>query len=142
MDRKSFIQLLTLGSAAGIAMPTTATEEPKAMVKPNGMAGGVYYTKDNPGRWGTKVGGHFPVVTVSGKRVQIVTPHEMNEFEHYIVKHVVLDDNFDFIDEKRFNPKVDKAPISKFTLADYSGRIHVLSVCNLHDTWMNTAEIV
>lgn len=135
MNRRSFVQLSLLGSAVGIITPKMA------IASTSSMAGGVYYTKDAPGRWSEKVGGHLPLIEVSGKNIQVTTPHGMNGYEHYIVKHIVLNDQYKFIDEKMFNPMVDKAPISQFSLGDYSGRIHVLSVCNKHDTWLNMAEV-
>ncbi len=73
--------------------------------------------------------------------VKIVTAHEMKGYEHYIVKHVLLDQNYKFIDEYLFNPTKDKSAISTFTLHDYSGPIYALSMCNKHDLWMNGAEV-
>jgi len=35
----------------------------------------------------------------------------------------------------------DKAAISELSLGQYSGPVHVLSVCNKHDTWMNVTEV-
>jgi len=65
----------------------------------------------------------------------------MNDYEHYIVKHIVLNDKYEFIAENMFTPGKDAAAISEFSLGDYSGKIYVLSVCNKHDTWVNNAEI-
>ena len=65
----------------------------------------------------------------------------MEEYDHYIVKHIVLDKDFRFVDEKRFDPLQDKEPLSEFALGEYSGQIYVLSVCNQHDTWLNFAEV-
>ena len=105
------------------------------------MAGGVYYTKDAPGRWNKKVGGHLPTIEVSGKNIQVTTSHPFDGYNHYIIKHMILNDKFEFIVENMFDPMKDKAPISQFSLDDYSGRIHVLSACNIHDTWLNIAEV-
>lgn len=135
MKRRSFIRLGALGFASGIIAPTTV------LASSTGMAGGLYYTRDAPGRWSKKVDGHMPVIELSGNQVQVTTPHEMNGHEHYIVKHILLNDRFEFINENMFDPAKDKSPISHFTLEKYKGRIHVLSVCNKHDTWLNTAEV-
>jgi len=54
---------------------------------------------------------------------------------------MVLNDKFEFIDEKMFDPMKDKAPILTFTVNNYSGRIHVLSVCNIHDSWLNVVDV-
>jgi len=58
-----------------------------------------------------------------------------------IVKHVLLDQNYKFIDEYLFHPVKDKAAISTFTLHDYSGPIYALSMCNKHDLWLNGSEV-
>ena len=135
MDRRSFIRLSALGATTGIIAPATV------LASSSSMAGGVYYTKDAPGRWSKKVGGHLPIIEVSGNTIQVTTPHGVDGYEHYIIKHVVLNDKFEFVSEKMFNPINNEAPVSQFSLGDYSGRIHVLSVCNIHDTWLNIAEI-
>ena len=135
MNRRGFICVSALGAAAGLMAPVSV------LASTPSMAGGVYYTKDAPGRWSKKVGGHLPIIEVTGKTIQVTTPHGMTGYEHYIVKHTVLNDKFEYMTEKMFDPLKDKAPISQFDLGDYSGRIHVLSVCNQHDTWMNIADV-
>lgn len=65
----------------------------------------------------------------------------MNAHEHYIVKHIVFDHEFNFIAEQMFDPTKDKAPISEMSVGTYRGIVNVLSVCNKHDTWLNTAEV-
>lgn len=139
MDRRDFIRLASVGSVFGIIAPKAV------LANSSGMAGGVYYTKDAPGRWSSKAGGHLPIIEISknkeGASLHIVTPHEMKGYEHYIVKHVILDKEFNFIAEKSFDPKVDKAAISDFVLGSYHGPVHVLSVCNKHDTWLAFSEV-
>jgi len=104
------------------------------------MAGGLYYTKDAPGRWSKKAAGHLPTIEVTGKSIKVITPHSMNDYEHYIVKHIILDKDFKFVAETMFKPGKDSAAISEYTL-ETSGPIHVLSVCNKHDTWMSIAKV-
>ncbi len=135
MDRRKFIRLAVAGSATGIIAPKTV------LASASNMAGGLYYTKDAPGRWSKKAAGHLPKIEVSGNKLQIVTPHEMKAHGHYIIKHIVLDKNFKYITENMFDPTKTKSPISNFTIADYHGPLHVLSVCNIHDTWLNVTEI-
>jgi len=65
----------------------------------------------------------------------------MKGCEHYIIKHVLLDSRFQFLQERLFDPQKDKAPISTFEIKAQPGPIYALSVCNLHDTWLNMAEI-
>jgi superoxide reductase len=50
--------------------------------------------------------------------VKAVTAHEMKGYEHYIVKHVLLDKNHKSLDEHLFDPIKDKAAISAFKLQD------------------------
>ena len=143
MDRRNFIRLAATGSAAGIIAPATVLANPAL---PSGaMAGGVYYTKEAPGRWDKKIVGHLPNIELSkgpqGTMVQVVTPHGMHGHGHYIVKHVVLDQDFNYLTEKVFDPNTDKKEVSEFALGQYSGQVNVLSVCNLHDTWLNVAEV-
>lgn len=135
MNRREFIRLSVVGAVAGIIAPSSV------LASAPSMAGGVYYTKDAPGRWSQKVEGHLPIIEVSGSQIQVVTPHEMRGYEHYISKHMVLNDQFEFIAEKMFDPMTEPTPISQFDLGDYTGRIHVLSACNKHDTWLNVAEV-
>ena len=137
MNRRSFMRVSALGAASGIIAPTVVSASTAAA----SMAGGVYYTKDAPGRWSKKVESHLPIIEISGKEIQVTTPHGMTGYDHYIVKHMILNNKFEFIGEKMFDPIQDKAPISQFDLGNYSGRINVLSVCNKHDTWLNVADI-
>ena len=138
MDRRALLKLGLIGTAA-VALPKAASAGKMGM---SPMAGGLYYTKENPGRWAKKVGGHLPAVEVmGGGKVKVVTGHAMKAHAHYIVKHMVLDKDFNFITENMFDLTKDKAAVSSFDLGGYKGKIHVLSVCNKHDTWMNTATV-
>ena len=141
MDRRHFIRFGLVGLGTGIVAPKITL----AAAAQASVAGGIYYTKDAPGRWSKKVSGHLPNLQVqkagTDSVIEVITGHEMKGFEHYIVKHVLLDKDFKFIAENLFNPATDKQPISKFTVSGYSGPIHALSVCNRHDTWLNTIEV-
>jgi len=140
MDRRSFIRLAVAGSAAGIIAPEIVLAGSKK-ISSDPMSGGVFYTKDSPGRWAKKAGPHSPIIQTSGSTIDVVTSHPMNGYKHYIVKHMLLDKDFNFIDEKVFDPTKDKTAESQFTLKSYSGPIYALSVCNLHDSWLTVAEI-
>jgi len=150
MDRRKFMRFAFSGAAAGLAASTLAPTRVLASTSTSAeteskMAGGVYYTKESPGRWAKKIGGHLPNIEVvkgdSATVVKIVTAHEMDPYAHYIVKHMVLDSDFNFIAEHMFDPTTDKAPISEISVGTYRGVVNVLSVCNKHDTWLNTAEV-
>lgn len=141
MQRRNFIKWGIAGLGATLITPSWVAAK-NVMPAP---ASDIYYTKDSPGRWKDKVAGHLPSIGIekSGGNitVKIVTAHEMKGYEHYIVKHVLLDKNYKFIDEHLFNPEKDKAAISTFTLQNYSGAIYALSLCNKHDLWLNTATV-
>jgi superoxide reductase len=141
MDRRHFIRC----GFAAIGTTVVAPRIVLASAAESPMAGGVYYTEDAPGRWSKKVLSHLPNIEVEKQeqaaRVRVLTRHTVEDYDHYIVKHIVLDQDFGFIAENMFNPLQDKEPLSEFNLGDYSGRIHVLSVCNRHDTWLNIAEV-
>jgi len=139
MQRRNFIRLAVAGSVTGIIAPEIV------LAGSSSMAGGVYYTKEAPGRWGKKVAGHLPNIKVlkgdKGVSIKVVTSHGMDDYQHYIVKHIVLDKDFKFIAEKMFDPTKDKVAISEFSLGNYKGAVNVLSVCNKHDSWLNSAVV-
>lgn len=141
MQRRDFINLTVLSAGASLLSGTDAAI---ARSKDN-IEGSVYFTKENPGRWNKKVGGHLPNIDLKKQgtktNVTVTTAHVMAEYAHYIVKHVLLDQNYNFLDEKMFNPMQDKVPISQFTLENYKGYIHVLSMCNQHDVWLNGKKV-
>jgi len=142
MERRDFIRLSVASVSAGVVAPKIVLAKSGQQVK---TASDIYYTKEDPGRWSGKVATHLPSIEIekAGRKVtvKVVTAHEMNGYEHYIVKHVLLDQNNKFIDEHMFDPTRDKAAISTFTLQDYSGPIYVLSMCNKHDLWLNGSEV-
>jgi superoxide reductase len=141
MERRSFIKLGGVGLTASFLAPTLGM----AKIENKGPISDIYYTKESPGRWKDKIAGHLPSIGIekSGTKISIkaVTSHEMKGYEHYIVKHVLLDKNYKFLDEHLFNPEKDNAAISTFSLENYSGAIYVLSMCNKHDLWLNSASI-
>lgn len=146
MKRRSFIQTLAATGGAGLLMPAWAAAAAPRDCLRSRLAGTVFHTREAPGRWGAKVDGHLPQLKPerdSGGRlrIQVVTGHEMRGYEHFIVKHMLLDGDFNFIAERQFDPQQDPAPISSFELEDYSGTLYALSVCNLHDTWLNGIEV-
>ena len=142
MKRRDFMQLSAAGLATGLIVPALAGAEPE---QPSLATADIYYTKGSLGRWKGKEAGHLPSIEVSkadGKAtVKVVTAHEMKGYEHYIVKHVLLDSNHQYLAEHLFNPMEEKAPISTFTLDNYSGVVYALSLCNKHDLWLSSAVV-
>jgi len=141
MDRRNFVRLGVAGGIAAMFSPALATAATQSSGASGKMAGGVFYTRANPGRWSKKISGHLPVIETAQDKIQVVTGHAMKGYEHYITKHMLLDSNFSFLDEFMFDPTKHKAAKSEFSTKNYSGKIYVLSHCNKHDTWMNTIEI-
>ena len=104
------------------------------------LAGSLYYTEKKPGRWKDLLKSHIPTIEIKGNLLEISTPHEMKGFEHFIIKHIVLDKSFNIVSEKIFDPSKDRA-FSKHDISGYSNSLFVLSICNLHDTWLKPLDI-
>lgn len=142
MERRDFIRLSIASTGLGLMAPGLSLAQGEKTL-PAGAD--IYFTKDAPGRWAGKAATHSPKIEISktadGTSVKIVTPHEMKGYEHYIVKHVLLDKDYKFINERLFDPDKDHLPVSSFTLKNYSGVIYALSLCNKHDLWIESAEI-
>ena len=140
MNRRSIMQASLLGVVAGSALAAPAY----AGNKGGKLAGAIYYTAENPGRWAKKVSGHAPVVQAdmegADKKVTVTTPHEMTE-EHFIVKHTLFDKDMNLLGEMVFNPAKDKAAISSYSVGKYKGKVFAVSMCNKHDTWLSEATV-
>ena len=145
MNRRNLLQLTLASAAASVAAPRLAAAEEAPKPAPS-MAGGVYFTSDHPGRWSKKVKSHVPQIekTVGpdgALTLKITTNHKQYGYEHYIVKHVLLDGSYDFLAETMFDPEKDDA-VSTYKLPDgYSGPVYALSMCNKHDLWLAEATI-
>ena len=101
---------------------------------------GVFYTKENPGKWAKKAKGHAPEVKVDGMKVTITTNHGMFKM-HYIVRHTLVSANGNVIGEKVFYP-TDPKPVSTFELPGGAGsKFYATSFCNLHDFWITEFSI-
>lgn len=142
MQRRNFLTWSAVSVGASLFLPEWAAAKDVITAEP---VSDIYYTKESPGRWKDKVTGHLPSIGIEKSKgkvtIKVVTAHEMKGYEHYIVKHVLLDKNYKFIDEHLFNPEKDKAAVSIFSLDQYSGAIYALSMCNKHDLWLNSATV-
>ena len=142
MDRRVFIRLGVVGAATGIIAPKIVLAGSLGeKLKNNTMAGGLFYTKDAPGRWAKKAGSHSPIIEKISSGMKVLTSHPMEPGKHWIIKHVLLDKDFKFIAENIFDPSKHKAAISDFKLSGQSGAVYALSVCNLHDSWLSVIEV-
>ena len=145
MDRRHFLKAGMGGAAAGVAA-TMLPQQLMAGDAPAGMAGGVYYTADNPGRWSKKVGSHIPrlekVAGADGSlTIKVMTKHGQHGYKHYIVKHQLLDANYGFLAETMFDPDKDEAESEYKLPAGYKGKVYAVSLCNKHDLWLDGIEV-
>ncbi|MGD0624776.1 MAG: desulfoferrodoxin family protein [Thermodesulfobacteriota bacterium] len=93
------------------------------------------YTKEAPGRWAGKEGGHAPKVTVEGRNVKVLTSHPMSQ-KHYIVKHTLMTPEGKVLGEKTF-ANTDPAAESSYELPEgVEGTLWATSFCNIHDFWL------
>lgn len=141
MDRRHFVRLGLVGTAAGIVAPSAARADSMAFDPfKTPMAGGLYYTMESPGRWAKKARGHTPLVERNGGAFQVTTPHPMDGYVHYIVKHMILDENFQFVREVMFHPEND-TPISDHDIGGLKNVIYAISMCNKHDVWLSALKV-
>jgi superoxide reductase len=142
MERRDFIRLTVASAGASLIAPSLTFAASEQQVA---QTSDIYYTKESAGRWEGKVATHLPTIEVTkaegNATVKITTPHEMKGYEHYIVKHVLLDKNHKFLHEHMFDPTKESVAVSTFTLKNYSGTVYALSMCNKHDLWLSSAEV-
>jgi superoxide reductase len=142
MKRRDFIRLTAASAGASLIAPSIVRAEE---AKPASATADIYFTKENSGRWEGKAATHSPVIEVTKAEgaitVKVTTPHEVKAYEHYIVKHTLLDANHKFLGEHIFDPTKETTPVSSYTLKEYSGTIYALSFCNKHDLWLSSAEV-
>ena len=136
-DRRDFIKC---GILAGSVLALTSVSNAVASSTPATAYSNIVYTKDNPGQWAKKVGGHLPSITVEGSKVTVFTKHGMSE-KHFIVRHTLVLEDGTVVGGKVFSP-TDKEAKSTYDLpAGYKGKLYATSFCNLHDFWLNEATV-
>ena len=104
------------------------------------MAGGLYYTKKKSGRWKDVAPSHIPIIEKKENFLEVTTPHEMLGFEHFIIKHIILDKDFRVISEKNFDPSKDRA-FSRHDISGFTDSLYVMSICNQHDAWLEPLKL-
>ncbi|MGR3302471.1 MAG: desulfoferrodoxin family protein [Candidatus Scalindua sp.] len=139
-NRRAFLKS-SLAVAAGMAIGQVSPVSADSVSFPKG----VVYTKQNPGKWSKKVGGHLPKVKVEGNKVTVTTTHGMTD-EHYIVRHTLVSRNGDVLGEKTFSPS-DAEAKSVFELPNVNSKyvwdtttLYATSFCNKHDLWVTEFE--
>ena len=134
---KSFFSLIMLKY---LYFNSSYAEENNNYILNGPLAGSFYYTKDKPGNKESLVKSHSPLLEINENTLSVSTPHEMKSYDHYIIKHIVLDNKFNIISEKVFDPSVE-TPISEHNIIGYEDNLYVLSICNNHDTWVDIIKI-
>ena len=119
---------------------SSCAEEDTNYILNGPLAGSFYYTKNKPGNKESVVQSHSPLLEINENTLSVSTPHEMKGYDHYIIKHIVLDNRFNIISEKVFDPSKE-TPISKHNIIGYEDKLYVLSICNNHDTWVDIIKI-
>ena len=71
--------------------------------------------------------------------VRTATNHSMKTSQ-FIVKHILTDVERSYVNEQVFDVAFD-LPRSRFELNHYSGRLFIVSMFNLHDNWINWADV-
>jgi len=124
---------------SSVLTTTTTAAVGSVMLSSNSLAGsnfkmpaGIVYTKENPGKWAKKVGGHIPQVTVKGNKIKVETNHGMSK-KHYIVRHTIVTPTGEVLAEKTFSP--DDEAISEFEIKTDQKQLIATSFCNKHDMW-------
>ena len=141
MNLRNFIKLsssISITTITGLYLPKAVFADTDIIN--SSLAGKVFYTENNPGRWAKKVNGHLPTFIKDNNNIEITTGHEMNGYEHYIIKHMLFDESFNLIREIMFNPEND-SPISNHYISQLKNKIYALSLCNKHDAWLNSYNI-
>jgi superoxide reductase len=132
--------LLKLAAAIPVLGAGVARSQSSVMIG-GPMEGSLYFTRDNPGVFGSAAERHLPRIELEPAQggtvgVRIATAHPMEPCRHYIQKHKLLDGRFRLISQKTFDPARDQ-PVSRHVLpAGYRGPIYAVSICNLHDAWI------
>jgi len=135
-------------AGSGVALLASATQPAAAAENSmkdalRALAGKVFYSNDRPGRWKGKEEGHVPLIKIDKAEnsvlIRAATNHPMQP-NHNVIKHILMDADLNFIQEQVFDQQFDM-PRSRFELNGYKGRIYVGSLCNLHDNWINWAEV-
>ena len=142
-NRRTFLKS-SLAVAAGMAVGRIAPVSAGTACLP--LPKGIVYTKEHPGKWSKKVGGHLPKVKVDGNKVTVTTTHGMSD-EHYIVRHTVVTKCGEVLGEKTFKSS-DSVAKSVFELSDTSSKfawdtttLYATSFCNKHDLWVTKFEV-
>ncbi len=140
-NRRNFLKA---GLAVGVtsALSACITTESKTASNTASLPNfpkGIIYTKENPGKWAKKVGGHLPEVKVEANKITVKTNHGMSKM-HYIVRHTIVNSEGEVLAENTFFPDDDE-PISVFELSVTDETLFATSFCNKHDFWLTPFKV-
>ncbi|MCP3849004.1 MAG: twin-arginine translocation signal domain-containing protein [Gammaproteobacteria bacterium] len=137
-SRRSFLKG-ALSTAAAATVTTVTATSGNAFASGGSSMAGIVYTKENPGKWAKKVGGHLPTIAIDGSKVTVDTDHGMS-VKHFIVRHTLVSEDGKVLGEKTFTP--DDEATSSYTLPEgYKGKLYATSFCNKHDFWLAEAKV-
>ena len=146
MEKRAFIRLALAGGAGSLVLPRMALSKAMESSLASKYAGGLYQTDQAWGRWNMKVAelhlAHMEKQISGGKtELQVESNHPMDAYHHYIVKHEILDADFKFLAEHKYDPMKDAKPRSVIDLGSYRGVVYGVTYCNIHDLWVDVSEV-
>ncbi len=140
-NRRTFIKgLFSFFILKKLSLSFLSAEDELTYLLDGPLAGSFYYTKKKPGKWKDIAQSHIPALEIKKNTLIVSTLHEMKGYDHYVIKHIILDKKFNIISEKIFDPSIENA-VSEHNITGYSDRLYVLSVCNKHDVWLQTIKL-
>jgi superoxide reductase len=153
-ERRDFLKLVAAGPAGALLLPlfaetgrgTLAADVECAAAALGKLPANIIYTKEQPGIWKGKEGGHIPSLTPAksgdGLTLKVVTKHPMSE-THYIVRHTVVGECGKVLGAKTFSWKdqPESTHEVKLEAGQKLDHVFVLSYCNLHDLWLAHVEL-
>jgi superoxide reductase len=155
-ERRRFLKMVAAGPAGALLLPLFSETGSSTLGAECDAAGGllgklpdnIIYTKERPGVWKGKEGGHVPIVEAkkAGDKIAVTveTQHGMSE-EHYIVRHTIVNGLGEVLGAKTFSWKDE--PVSEYEIklpakdCCKSQQLLVMSYCNLHDLWLAESKL-
>ncbi|MBF0266058.1 MAG: desulfoferrodoxin [Gammaproteobacteria bacterium] len=139
IKKASGIGLASIGAGTLTACSVLEGEKSVSTNAGLNLPNGIVFTRENPGMWAKKVGGHAPVVTVNGTKIKIETQHGMSK-KHFIVRHTIVTPNGEVIASKTFSPD-DLEAVSEYEITTNHKTLYATSFCNKHDMWVEKFSV-
>lgn len=87
---------------------------------------------DEPGQWGDKIAGHYPLVSMNENMITVNVAHPMDT-DHYIEAIYLKDTDGNLLGFKKLSPS-DQAT-AQFMVVDPDAEYYAYAMCNLHEVW-------